>query len=130
MDSPRRSAPANPPTPHAKPAPDHTGETASGSHTAAGAGTSSVFPIVPREPKADYRVGEAGGASYIAVPVLNQVCPELTDASLQELSERETDVRLLSFRSIDFTDKGLKYLAAVKSLKALQLRQTKVTEAG
>ena len=57
MDPPRRPAPANPPTPHPKPAPEHTGETASGSHTAAGEGTSNVFPIVPHEPKTDEMIG-------------------------------------------------------------------------
>lgn len=57
-------------------------------------------------------------------------CPDLTDDDLRELSEKPTDVRALTFRIVPLTDDGVKHLAAVKSLRAVSLGQTRATEPG
>ncbi len=57
-------------------------------------------------------------------------CKDITDADLLALSQRQTDVKFLSFSGCDLTDEGLKHLAAVTSLDRLILRSTKVTEEG
>ena len=58
------------------------------------------------------------------------ICPELSDDDLRDLSERATDVRALTFRTVPITDDGLKHLEAVKSLRAVSLERTRVTAPG
>jgi serine/threonine protein kinase len=91
----------------------------------------SVVTLVrPKAAAGAFRILTERGNGFVAIPALEfQVC-DLTDTDLEALSKRSTDVRTLSFRTIGFTDEGVKHLAAVKSLKTLILRQTRVTEDG
>jgi hypothetical protein len=78
-----------------------------------------------------FRALTAKGVFARGAPTLEFVgCEDLGDAALLDLSKRETDLKTLTLRGIDVTNKGVLHLAAVKSLKTLILRQTKVTEAG
>jgi hypothetical protein len=78
-----------------------------------------------------FRVLTAKGAFPRTSPVLAFVsCAEIKDATLLELSQRETGVRALHLRSIDVTDEGVMHLAEVKSLRVIRLTLTKVTDEG